>query len=73
VESRGVDLRLELDDSVPQLVCSDGKRYKQVLFNLVGNAIKFTMKGAIKVRQWFEEPFLWTEIKDTGIGIADDD
>jgi len=49
VDSKGLYLRLEVDDSVPQTIKTDQKRYKQILFNLIGNAIKFTFKGGVTV------------------------
>jgi signal transduction histidine kinase len=52
---------------------TDQKRYKQVLFNLIGNAVKFTFHGGIKVIVWFELGDLYTQIDDTGIGIVEED
>jgi signal transduction histidine kinase len=52
---------------------SDQKRYKQVLFNLLGNAIKFTYKGHIIVNIDFQDGVLLSEVQDSGIGIKQDD
>jgi len=59
-------------------VLADESRLQQVLYNLVGNAIKFTPEGSVTIGAWVEkseksnEGFLWVSITDTGIGIAKD-
>eukprot|EP00347_Sterkiella_histriomuscorum_P017399 403349526 len=73
VKQKHLQLILEIDDSVPKKIFSDQKRYKQVLFNLVGNAIKFTFKGFIKIKLEYIDKFLITTIEDTGIGIQESD
>ena len=56
------------------IVESDGDRLKQVLINLVGNAIKFTKKGFVKLRVYKRtEQFINFEVIDTGIGISKED
>lgn len=68
-----------IDDGVPDALRGDMVRLRQVLNNLVGNAIKFTERGsvAIKVvpapRQDTEKHWLRFSVRDTGIGIAPDD
>lgn len=54
---------------------TDVKRFKQVLFNLLGNALKFTMEGFITLRITYLErtSILITEVKDSGIGIEKED
>ena len=64
---------MNIDQNIPDLIETDGKRYRQVLFNLLGNAIKFTFKGNIDVNTYFINNYLATEIKDTGIGIKEED
>ena len=49
IEQKGLRLLLEVDDSVPLMIKSDRKRIKQVLFNLIGNAVKYTLRGEITV------------------------
>eukprot|EP00347_Sterkiella_histriomuscorum_P005611 403355932 len=73
VKQKHLQLILEIDDSVSKKIFSDQKRYKQVLFNLVGNAIKFTFKGFIKLKLEYKDKFLITTIEDTGIGIQESD
>ncbi|HFB64363.1 MAG TPA: ATP-binding protein, partial [Aeromonadales bacterium] len=50
----------------------DLNRIQQVLFNLVGNAIKFTESGEINISCELRSEFLWFHISDTGIGIPSD-
>ena len=45
-----INMTLEIDNDIPDLIFSDAKRLKQIIFNLIGNAIKFTEKGSIKLR-----------------------
>jgi len=46
---KGVDLLFEFDDHLPRWVQGDAMRIRQILFNLIGNAIKFTQQGEVKV------------------------
>lgn len=55
------------------MMFSDQKRLKQVLFNLIGNAVKFTLTGGITVRAFIEDGNLLIDVADTGIGIAEAD
>lgn len=72
-----LDLMYEIGYNVPQQIVGDEQRLRQVLLNLVGNAIKFTSKGEILVRvqlqkQHEEHVDLLFEVIDTGIGIPED-
>ncbi|MFY7830051.1 MAG: two-component regulator propeller domain-containing protein [Flectobacillus sp.] len=72
-----LDLMYEIAYNVPQQVIGDDQRLRQVLLNLVGNAIKFTPSGEILVRvhlqgQDADEVELLFEVIDTGIGIPED-
>ena len=73
VKQKSLFLKIQIERNVPQRVMTDQKRYKQILFNLIGNAAKFTFKGGITVRVLFEDGDLITEIEDTGIGIVEED
>jgi PAS domain S-box-containing protein len=70
-------LRLHIDHEVPRWVLSDPVRLRQIVVNLLGNAIKFTSKGAIDVNVAAQPVVngkvpVRFEIRDTGIGIPDD-
>ena len=75
---RGLDLRCELSDDLPDTLVGDPLRFRQVLTNLVDNAIKFTHEGKIVVRVYVKDRMpKWVRIEaavsDTGIGIAPED
>jgi PAS domain S-box-containing protein len=75
LEAKKKDLNLTLDikESVRSTYFGDPDRLRQVLTNLVGNAIKFTEKGSVKVTvSTTEQEHLFFEVKDSGIGIAKD-
>ncbi len=57
---------------LPKLVIADKKRITQILFNLIGNAMKFTSIGSVKISAWMEKETLCIAINDTGVGIPSD-
>ena len=67
-----VETRAQLDPELPSWVRLDGDRVRQVLLNLVGNALKFTEVGTVTVRVRRRESYLRVEVVDTGIGIPSD-
>jgi signal transduction histidine kinase/DNA-binding response OmpR family regulator/HPt (histidine-containing phosphotransfer) domain-containing protein len=74
-QQRGVDLICAIDPSVTEFIHGDAIRLRQVLMNLVGNAIKFTSEGSIIVgltqcETQAGEPELQFYVQDTGIGIS---
>jgi PAS domain S-box-containing protein len=66
---KGIRLELEADGPVPETVTSDGARMRQVLLNLIGNAIKFTEKGGVTVVLSCRGSQYVMAVRDTGIGI----
>ena len=74
-EAKGLHVAMHVGPSVPDVVVTDPTRLRQILFNLVGNAIKFTSSGEINIRAQRgadlpDERFLLEfEVEDTGIGI----
>jgi two-component system sensor histidine kinase/response regulator len=76
-DEKGIELTVLVDPEVPGVVRGDGNRVRQMLINLVGNAIKFTPDGTIGVRISEARPgdgreLLKVEVTDTGIGIDPD-
>ncbi len=80
-DAKGLTLRVEFDGPVPETIQSDPTRLKQILVNLVGNAIKFTEAGGVRlVTRLVREPLgaaapgstLQFEIIDTGVGMRAD-
>lgn len=70
---KGVRLRIDTDASLPRTVMGDPARLRQILANLVGNAVKFTEHGSITLRITSEgrhSPTVRFEVVDTGIGIS---
>ncbi|WP_236783652.1 hybrid sensor histidine kinase/response regulator [Azospirillum humicireducens] len=73
---KGLALICDIDRSVPARLCGDSGRLRQILFNLTGNAIKFTDRGRVVLRVHATEPAsrdhvrLHVAVEDTGIGIG---
>lgn len=79
--AKGIELQFEIDASVPTIIQGDANKLRQVLFNLLGNALKFTEKGVITLRVFVDATkkleltpnspvrinFM---VQDTGLGIA---
>ena len=66
----GICLNAEIDTGVPEVIRSDSVRVRQILMNLINNAIKFTPKGSVTVRVGYENSRLRISVTDTGIGIG---
>ncbi len=79
-EAKGLSLVFDLAPDVPQYIHADQARLRQVLGNLLGNAVKFTHTGGITLRveerpsdKATKDSILSFEVKDTGVGIAPDE
>jgi CheY-like chemotaxis protein/HPt (histidine-containing phosphotransfer) domain-containing protein len=73
-QDKGLDLQGALDPRLPRMVVADAGRVRQILVNLVGNALKFTEAGSVLVRMGLESRteagiHVHVEIQDSGIGI----
>lgn len=84
-EEKSINIILEFDGNLPEYLYIDEVRFRQVLFNVVGNAVKFTEKGHIKIKvtnQYYSnntddinclnKTNLVIKVTDTGIGIPED-
>tara|TARA_Y100000768_G_C23991129_1_gene693234 strand:- start:3418 stop:5508 length:2091 start_codon:yes stop_codon:yes gene_type:complete len=74
VEQKGLHFDIEYDQDIPEYIFSDGGRIKQILYNLVGNAVKFTEKGTVYLyigkEKTIDNKFnLVIKVKDSGLGI----
>lgn len=65
----GPTLLLECPPVMP-FVLADLDRTEQILVNLLGNAVRYTIKGSITINVWVDSAQLWIAVVDTGIGIA---
>jgi signal transduction histidine kinase/DNA-binding NarL/FixJ family response regulator len=68
-QSKGLELSLEAADELPVDMVGDPGRMRQIVSNLVSNAIKFTERGSIHVRMAHVDQHLLISVRDTGIGI----
>lgn len=69
-----LESKIQISNNFSGQFCTDKMRYKQILCNLISNALKYTMKGSIKIKLKYEEDneVLKTTVKDTGVGISQD-
>ncbi len=77
VVQKGLHLQLTIPQNIPNLAMLDSERLKQILINLLGNAIKFTEAGSVEMSLEFKpgeqnEGYYKISIKDSGIGISAD-
>lgn len=71
-ESKGLQLHLDYPATTNEFFCGDPLRLQQVLTNLLGNAVKFTLHGEVRLKVTGEPGAMRLAVKDTGIGIAAD-
>ncbi|MGB8698268.1 MAG: PAS domain S-box protein, partial [Thermosynechococcaceae cyanobacterium] len=83
-KERHLDLKVECESMVPSYIYADEIKLRQILINLLGNALKFTEKGHVVLRVWVESEILNSKsslpqiklafaVEDTGIGILPED
>jgi signal transduction histidine kinase/DNA-binding NarL/FixJ family response regulator len=70
---RGLVLKAEVADDVPVGLVGDPDRIRQILDNLVGNAVKFTPRGEVSIHASMEDTYLCLRVCDTGVGISPED
>lgn len=74
-DAKGLPIQVVIKDAVPATISSDVVRLRQILINLIGNAIKFTDEGSVQVQlscpnPTAETPIVQVEVMDTGIGMT---
>ncbi len=79
LHKKGIEMKTDVSDTLPQRLILDEIRIRQILINLIGNAIKFTSEGYVKISAKCkmqsakpESLVLYFEVSDTGIGIPED-
>ena len=69
-EQKGISFDFQVDSQLPICVWADEKRLRQVLINLLGNAIKFTERGSVTFKVEFIAAKIRFQIEDTGVGMT---
>jgi len=77
IQTKNLEFMLNSSEGVPRMIWTDAIRLKQILINLLGNAVKFTSEGEIELRvdligQIGEESMIRFSVRDTGLGIQPD-
>lgn len=73
-KQKGLEFRLHIDSSIPSMLCGDEVRIKQVLINLLNNAMKYTSEGSVTLsvrceRLTLNRVRVWYTVEDTGLGV----
>ena len=69
-ETKGLDFSIQISKNLPKYIKADVQRLRQILINLLGNSLKFTKKGEIKLVIYETHNKIFFELKDSGIGIS---
>ncbi|MEO6853573.1 MAG: ATP-binding protein, partial [Rhodoferax sp.] len=72
-EAKGLRFAIQVEGPAPAWIRADAKRLRQILINLLGNAVRFTEQGEVRLRLDFRQHVSRIEVIDTGIGIAPQD
>jgi len=73
-KNKGLSISFDKSEVTPdQMIFADKDRLKQIFVNLIGNAIKYTIKGEVVVRQYIEKKNVCIRISDTGMGISSEE
>ncbi len=70
---KGLELEIIIDQTVPGKIKTDHQKLRQILFNLISNALKFTPQGVVEILVYSKSKKIIFEISDTGIGISHKD
>ena len=69
--AKGIDLRLRIEEQVPELIVVDPLRLGQILVNLLSNAVKFTEQGHVELALSVRSEQLLIEVNDSGVGMSE--
>ncbi len=67
---KGLQLQLDYPSTEPEYLRGDALRLQQILLNLLGNAIKFTERGQVRLQVHYQAPILQLQVQDSGIGMS---
>ena len=73
-KEKGLEFKLHVDSSIPSMLCGDEVRIKQILINLLNNAVKYTSEGSVTLsvrceRRSVNNVRVWYSVEDTGQGV----
>lgn len=73
-KEKGLEFKLHIDSSIPSMLCGDEVRIKQILINLLNNAVKYTSEGSVTLtvrceRLGINRVRVWYSVEDTGQGV----
>ena len=71
--SKGLEFEVEYFKTLPKIIKADVQRLRQILINLLGNSLKFTKNGKVSLFVYEQNKKLFFEVKDSGIGIDNED
>jgi PAS domain S-box-containing protein len=74
-DEKNISMGFQFEGSIPESINTDPARLRQILMNLVGNAVKFTEEGGVRIvtrleTEEFDEPVLVVQVADTGVGMS---
>lgn len=69
-QEKGIGFGFHLETLIPEKICTDPTRLRQILTNIAGNAIKFTERGQVSLSVSYREPELRFVVTDTGLGLS---
>ena len=68
--AKGLAFTFDVQGVIPEVVRADDKRLRQILINLLGNAVKFTAQGTVTLRVRYAREMARIEVQDTGPGLT---
>lgn len=69
IREKGLSFELHIDSQLPDIICGDDHRIRQIMINLMGNAVKFTQDGGIILSGELKDNLITISVKDSGVGI----